>query len=50
MKTAFIVLMAELPAITAVVGAVLMALNDKQGWGWLLFIAVLLGSSSIKVK
>ena len=50
MKDIFVVLLAQLPAITAIIGATFMALNDKQGWGWFLFIAVLVCASRIKTS
>jgi hypothetical protein len=31
-----------------IAAATYLAVNDKQGWGWILFIAVLVASSSVK--
>ena len=50
MKDVFVILFAQLPAIAAITGATLMVLNNKEGWGWFLFIAVLVCASRIKTS
>lgn len=50
MKDVFVILFAQLPAIAAITGAALMALNNKEGWGWFLFIAVLVCANRIKTS
>jgi hypothetical protein len=37
---------AELASITAVVGAVVMAIQGVEGWGWLLVVALFLTPST----
>ena len=37
-----------LTSICAIVGAAFLAYHDRPGWGWLIFLAVCLGSYSIK--
>lgn len=37
-----------LPSVASVVGAVYCAVNHVQGWGWFLFVAVLLGGVSLR--
>ena len=48
METIFIIVLRFiLPAIFAV-GAVLLAKEEKEGWGWCIFAAIVLGGTSIK--
>lgn len=44
----FSVLMRGLCVIAAICGAVYLANQGKNGWGWLIFLAIVLGSYSIK--
>lgn len=34
--------------IAAVAGAAYLAYNDKAGWGWMIFLAVIVASTSYK--
>lgn len=34
----------------AIVGAVYLAYNEKSGWGWMIFLAVILGAYSYKYE
>lgn len=45
----FSVVMRGLGVLAAIVGAVYLANQGKEGWGWMIFLAVLLGSYSLKV-
>lgn len=36
--------------IIAISGAVYLAYYDKDGWGWLIFLAIMLGSFSVNKK
>lgn len=38
----------SIAALAAISGAVYLANTGKDGWGWLIFLAVLLGGFSIK--
>jgi hypothetical protein len=35
--------------VAAIAGAVFLAYHDRDGWGWLIFVAIMLGCYSIKV-
>lgn len=35
--------------ISCFVGAVILSLHDKQGWGWLIFAGIIIGGS-LKMK
>lgn len=48
MEFAILVFFRMLPSVAAIAGATLLALHDKPGWGWMLFVSVLLGSVSLK--
>lgn len=37
-----------LASVSAIAGAVFLAYHGRDGWGWLIFLAVCLGSYSIK--
>ena len=43
MRTAAIVIAAQSCALAAIIGAVVLALYGKDGWGWFLGLGVLLG-------
>ena len=45
MKLIVLTLITFAPVIASVVGATLLALNGIAGWGWFLFIALLLAGS-----
>lgn len=34
--------------LAAIAGAVYLAIEQKAGWGWLIFLAIVLGSYSLK--
>lgn len=36
--------------IIAILSATYLAYYDKHGWGWLIFLAIMLGSFSVKTK
>lgn len=42
-----IVALKVLASITAIAGATYLAYNDKSGWGWLIFLAILISPGSI---
>ena len=42
MKFALALLVGNLPSLTCVFAAFYLAAKDKGGWGWFLFVAVLL--------
>ena len=44
MSHALILLLVNLPSIACVIGATILAFHGIAGWGWFLFIAVLLQS------
>ena len=44
----FAVLIKGACVIAAIAGAVYLASEGKDGWGWLIFLALLLGSGSMK--
>jgi hypothetical protein len=37
-----------LAVIAAIAGAVFLAYNEKPAWGWLIFVAVVLGSYGVR--
>ncbi len=41
MKIGLLLLAANLPSVACIIGAVYMACQRIEGWGWLLFVAVL---------
>lgn len=41
-------IMVKLPTIFAICAAAWLAYNNKEGWGWFLFVAVLV-TSSVKI-
>lgn len=43
-----VALLRGLAVLAAIGGGVYLAYHDKNGWGWLIFLAVCLGSYSIK--
>lgn len=43
MKLALVVFSANLPSLACVLAAGYLATHDQLGWGWFLFLAVLLG-------
>ncbi|MDU1573212.1 MAG: hypothetical protein E6868_08175 [Pantoea sp.] len=43
------VLIVRLPQIAAVIGSILLAYYSKPGWGWMIFLAVLL-DTSVKIR
>lgn len=49
--TAFVIVMFLKAAmvVSAIAGTVFLAYNDKPGWGWLIFIAVMLSTISIRI-
>lgn len=47
MEFVILVFFRMLPSVACIVGATLLAMNDKPGWGWMLFVGLLLGSVSI---
>lgn len=48
MKDFFIVALMKLPTLAAIAAATWLAFNGKEGWGWFLFVAVLV-STSVKI-
>jgi len=34
-------LMAQLTSLACAIGAIILALNKVEGWGWLLFVAII---------
>lgn len=49
MNFTVITLMARLPQLAAVVGAIYLASQGKDGWGWLVFLALVM-DCSIELK
>lgn len=49
MDFTLITLMARLPQLAAVIGAVYLASQGQEGWGWLIFLALVM-DSSIEMK
>lgn len=43
-----IALLRSLSTIAAITGAAYLAYHDKEGWGWMIFLAVFLGGWSVK--
>ena len=41
MKEAALFLMANITSALAIIGAVVLAYNGKDGWGWLVFLAAI---------
>jgi hypothetical protein len=39
MKNTFLLLAANSTSLACAIGTVVMAMHDKPGWGWLLFVA-----------
>lgn len=37
-----------LASVAAIVGAVFLAYHQRDGWGWLIFLAICIGSYSLK--
>lgn len=35
--------------LAAVIGATVLAFHGKEGWGWMIFLAIVLGSYSVKL-
>lgn len=35
--------------VAAIAGAVFLAYNDRPGWGWLIFIAIILATATIHI-
>lgn len=44
-----IIIFKVLATISAIAGAVYLASNDKSGWGWLIFLAVLISPGNINL-
>lgn len=44
MKEVFLLLTANISSLAAIIGATILAYNRLSGWGWFLFIAVLVHS------
>lgn len=40
-------LVSMIPSVLCVIAAVYLAAKDKEGWGWFLFVALIIGSSAI---
>ena len=47
---AFIVFFKSLVALSAVIGAIYLAYHGKDGWGWMIFLAICLGSGSVHLN
>lgn len=47
---ALIVLTRAICCIAAIAGAVYLAKEGKDGWGWLVFLAIVIGSSGYTYK
>lgn len=45
MKDIAFTLITKLPTLCAIIAAAWLAFNGKEGWGWFLFVAVLVTSS-----
>lgn len=50
MKFCFSIFMVNLVSILCISGAILLAYNDKSGWGWLLFVAIICAGGSVSTK
>lgn len=50
MKTPLVVLLANLASIIMAVGAVWIAVEGLDGWGWFIFAALCLGATEIKLN
>lgn len=48
MKDIIIVALVKLPTLFAIVCSAWLAFNGKEGWGWFLFVAILV-TASVKV-
>lgn len=44
-----IVLLKSIVAFAAVAGAIYLAYYEKAGWGWMIFLAICLGSGSVRL-
>ena len=44
-----LLLLINLPSIACVICALILALKNKDGWGWFLFVALLLAATSGEV-
>ena len=44
-----IVFLKSIVAMSAVLGAIYLAYYEKSGWGWMIFLAIVLGSSSVRL-
>lgn len=42
MKTVMIILLGNLPSVVAMIGAIILASKSLEGWGWLIFAAIML--------
>jgi hypothetical protein len=40
----------NIAVIAAIVGAVYLASIDMNGWGWLIFAAIVISDTSVKIK
>lgn len=45
---ALALVMRAITIVSIACGVVYLAANDKPGWGWLIFLAVIVGSTSYK--
>lgn len=50
MKFALALFCASFVPLVCIVAAAWLALNDKDGWGWFLLVAILCAQSKITVK
>lgn len=50
MKETLLILICTLPSIACAVGAILLALNNIDGWGWFIFSTLLLSDLYIKIQ
>lgn len=50
MKDFLIILAYQIPASICALGVIKLAMEGKEGWGWLLVVALLLGSFNVKWK
>lgn len=44
-----IVFLKSMVAMSAVLGAIYLAHYEKPGWGWMIFLAIVLGASSVRL-
>lgn len=44
-----IMFLKSLAVLAAVLGAIYLAYYEKPGWGWMIFLAIALGSSSVRL-